>query len=319
MTTPLRSLFRRCRSYLPTLFALVFLAGSATTAHAELRDYNLWWAPQAVTTGGHQTDLLMMVIFWLTLFMFIVVTTTYIIFIVKYRYRKGVKAVYSHGNNSLELIWTATPAAIFIILALWSDRVWLQLRGPAPKDALPVDIVAYQWGFHIRNPGQDGKLGKYSQQWIEKGTNDFGVDPKDPANRDDYASENQLTIPVNRPISVVLRSEDVIHAFYVPEFRMYQDMVPGREIDWVWFTPEKVGHYALACNQLCGSGHYNMQAKIDVVSQEDYAKLTAEKSANAIKTREDQEKGPAAPPAPVATPAAAADASAPAPVVAANH
>ncbi|MBE7156838.1 MAG: cytochrome c oxidase subunit II [Rhodospirillales bacterium] len=319
MTMPLRPFLRRCWACLPLLFAFGLLLGFAPQAHAELRDFNMWWAPQAVTTGGHQTDLLMMVIFWLTFFMFIVVTTTYIVFIVKYRHRKGVKAVYSHGNNSLELIWTATPAAIFIILALWSDRVWLQLRGPAPKNALPIDIVAYQFGFHVRNPGADGKLGKYSQQWIEKGTNDFGVDPKDAANRDDYASENQLTLPVGRPISVVLRSEDVIHAFYVPEFRMYQDIVPGREIDWVWFTPEKTGHYALACNQLCGNGHYNMQAKIDVVSQEDYAKLVAEKSANAIKTREDQEKGPAAPPAPAASPAAA-DASAPSPVVAAiNH
>ena len=106
------------------------------------------------------------------------------------------------------------------------------------------------------------------------------------AGRDDYQTENQLTMPVNRPVNVILRSEDVIHAFYVPEFRMYQDILPGREIDWVWFTPEKVGHYALACNQLCGTGHYNMQAKIDVVSQEDYAKLVKEKSANALKAHE---------------------------------
>ena len=300
--------------------AAVLFAGSASTVHAELRDHNMWWAPKAVTTGGHQTDLLLMVIFWLTLFMFIVVTTTYIIFMVKYRYRKGVKAVYSHGNNSLELIWTATPAAIFIILALWSDRVWLQLRGPAPKDSLSIDIVAYQFGFHIRNPGKDDTLGKYDQLWIEKGTNDFGVDPKDPANEDDYVSENQLTLPVNRPVNVILRSQDVIHAFYVPEFRMYQDILPGRTINWVWFTPEQTGHYALACNQLCGSGHYNMQAKIDVVSQEDYAKLVAEKSANAIKARHPQAPAPAASPAPPPVAVVPSPSSEPAPVVAAaNH
>ena len=303
-----RSLTRR----LSALALAALLALPAATAHAELRDYNMWWAPKAVTTGGHQTDFLMMFIFWLTLAMFLIVTTTYVIFIVKYRYRKGVKAVYSHGNNSLELIWTATPAAVFITLALWSDRVWLQLRGAAPRNSLSIDIVAYQFGFHIRNPGEDDRLGKYDQAWIEKGTNDFGVDPKDPANADDYVSENQLTIPVNRPVNVILRSEDVIHAFYVPEFRMYQDIVPGRKIDWVWFTPEKTGHYALACNQLCGNGHYNMQAKIDVVSQEDYAKLVHEKSENAKKARQQ----PATPPAPAAT-AAAMSAAEPAPVVAA--
>ena len=213
--------------------------------------------------------------------MFIVTQVVYIYFIVKYRYRKGVKAVYSHGNNKLELIWTATPAAIFIVLALWSDREWLLLRSPAPKEALSIDLVAYQFGFHIRNPGSDDKLGSYDQAWIQKGTNDFGLDPKndDPMALDDYTSENQLTLPVGRPVNIILRSEDVIHAFYVPEFRMYQDILPGRKIDWVWFTPEKVGHYALACNQLCGNGHYNMQAKIDVVSTEDYAKLVKPKRA----------------------------------------
>ena len=63
----------------------------------------------------------------------------------------------------------------------------------------------------------------------------------DPASFDDYQTENQLTIPVNRPVNVILRSQDVIHAFYIPEFRVYQDMVPGHEIDWMWFIPEKVG------------------------------------------------------------------------------
>ncbi len=301
------------RSQMSALVALFALP--AVSAHAELRDYNMWWAPKAVTTGGHQTDFLMMFIFWLTLAMFLIVTTTYVIFIVKYRYRRGVKAVYSHGNNSLELIWTATPAAVFITLALWSDRVWLQLRGAAPANSLSIDIVAYQFGFHIRNPGKDNRLGNYDQAWIEKGTNDFGVDPKDPANADDYVSENQLTIPVGRPTNVILRSEDVIHAFYVPEFRMYQDIVPGRTINWVWFTPEKTGHYALACNQLCGNGHYNMQAKIDVVSEEDYDKLVAEKSENAIKARQQKDQPPAASPAPA--PAAASNEVAP--TVAANR
>ncbi len=302
---------RRLASCLLPLLAL--LAGPAATAHAELRDYNMWWTPKAVTTGGHEIDFLLMTIFWLTLTVFIVTQVVYIYFIVKYRYRKGVKAVYSHGNNKLELIWTATPAAIFIILALWSDREWLLLRGAAPDNALNIDIVAYQFGFHIRNPGLDDKLGDSKQEWIVKGTNDFGVDEKDAANADDYASENQLTLPVNRPVRIHLRSEDVIHAFYVPEFRMYQDILPGREIDWVWFTPEKVGHYALACNQLCGSGHYNMQAKIDVLSAEDYKKLVAEKSANAIEARKQKDQGPAASPAPAPSPAPAAAAASPAP------
>lgn len=321
MNTPPPRFFVRCFSsrLLSTLAlaGVALLAGPAATAHAELRDYNLWWTPKAVTTGGHEIDFLLMTIFWLTLTVFIVTQVVYLYFLIKYRYRKGVKAVYSHGNNKLELIWTATPAAIFIILALWSDREWLLLRGPAPKEALNIDIVAYQFGFHVRNPGKDDKLGKFDQLWMTKGTNDFGVDNNDPDNQDDYATEGQLTLPVNRPVHVSLRSEDVIHAFYVPEFRMYQDILPGRLIDWVWFTPEKVGHYALACNQLCGGGHYNMQAKIDVVSQEDYAKLAAEKSANALEARKAKDQPPAAAPSPV--PVADAPAPVPAPIVAATR
>ena len=282
-----------------------------TPCHAEFRTSNLWWTSEAVTKHGHRIDELLMIIFWLTLAVFILTQGVYIYFMVKYRHRKGVKAVYSHGNNKLEIIWTTIPAAIFIALAVSSDKMWFELRGPAPKDSLTLDLVAYQFGFHIRNPGVDGKLGESKIDWMEMGTNNFGLNLKnpDPASADDFQTENQITLPVNRPVNIILRSQDVIHAFYVPEFRMYQDIVPGMTINWVWFVPEKEGHYALACNQLCGSGHYNMQAAVDVVSQKEYDKLVKEKSAAAIKAH-------AAPPAPAA--AETAPAGAP-PVVAALH
>ena len=286
MTTTLSRLHRPTFRRLPALLLLAAVAACAglTPAHAELRMHDLWWAPEAVTEGGHEIDRMMIFIMWLTTAVFIATQVVYVYFLIKYRYRKGVKAVYSHGNNALEIVWTTIPALIFLALAVLSDRLWLQLRSAAPKDALTIDLVAYQFGFHIRNPGKDGHLGSYAQEWMEKGTNNFGTDPTkdDPAGHDDYQSENQITLPVGRPVNVILRSQDVIHAFYVPEFRMYQDILPGRIINWVWFTPEKVGHYALACNQLCGAGHYNMQAPIDVVSAEDYDKLVSEKTAKAV-------------------------------------
>ena len=93
-----------------------------------------------------------------------------------------------------------TPAVIFVVLAFWSDRVWLQLRGTPPADALTIDLVAYQFGFHIRNPGADGQLGAYDQSRIKVGDNNFGLDlaHDDPAGHDDYQSENQITLPVNK-------------------------------------------------------------------------------------------------------------------------
>lgn len=292
MTSTLSNFLRRWPVGV-VLAVLAVLAGPSVCL-AETRTNNMWWAPQCVTVGGHKIDAFMMFIFWLTLAVFIITQTVYIYFLIKYRARRGVKAVYSHGNNKLEIVWTTIPAVIFVLLGVTSDRLWFQLRSTPPANALHIDLVAYQFGFHIRNPGQDDKLGLYNQLWIEKGTNNFGQDLKDGASRDDYQTEGQLTLPVNRPVNIALRSQDVIHAFYVPEFRMYQDIVPGREIDWVWFTPEKIGHYALACNQLCGAGHFNMQAKIDVVSEEDYAKLVADKSAAALEQRKQQDAKAAA-------------------------
>ena len=298
------------RRFLPLLLLIgaVWFA-SLGTAHAELRDHNLWWTAPVASKGGHEIDKLLMWIFWLTLFAFVSTQSVYIYFIIKYRYRKGVKAVYSHGNNTLEIIWTSIPAVIFIGLAVTSDKMWFELRSKAPADAVTLDIVAYQFGFHVRNPGADHTLAKYDQLWMKKGDNNFGTDPThdDPAGHDDYQSENLLTLPINKPVNVILRSQDVIHAFYVPEFRMYQDIVPGRTINWVWFTPDKLGHYALACNQLCGNGHYNMQAKIDVVSQPDYEAFVAKSSRAALKNYNKAHNLPDAPEtveaAPEATPA----------------
>ena len=153
------------------------LFAGLTSVHAELRTSNLWWAPECVTTGGHKIDELLMVIFWLTLAVFIATQAVYIYFIIKYRYRKGVKAVYSHGNNALEIVWTTIPAAIFILLAVTSDKLWLQLRaGRAQGGAharyrgLPVRIPHPQ-------PRQGRQARSYAQEWMNKGDNNFGTDP----------------------------------------------------------------------------------------------------------------------------------------------
>jgi cytochrome c oxidase subunit 2 len=108
--------------------------------------------------------------------------------------------------------------------------------------------------------------------------NVFGNDRSDPLTKEDFQS-SVFELPVNKGVRIRLNSRDVIHGFYIPQFRIYQDAVPGRTINWVWFIPTKIGSYDLACSQLCGSGHYNMKAQIEVVSQEDFDKWYKQKLA----------------------------------------
>jgi cytochrome c oxidase subunit II len=262
----------RLQRFLPLLL-LLLLGG---TGWAASRTTNLWGMPDLASKGGEQIDQLIYFISFLTGGVFALTQVVYIYFLIKYRARRGVPATYSHGNNRLELVWTVIPTAIFIGLWGYSNHVWWDVLHTAPPDdAMDVAVTAYQFAFSMQYPGADGKLGRSDVKLISN-DNLFGNDPSDPETKDNFTSA-VLELPVNRPVHIRLNSKDVIHAFYIPEFRIYQDAVPGRTIDWVWFTPTKIGSYQLACSQLCGSGHYNMKAQVEVVSQQDFDKWYQEK------------------------------------------
>ncbi|MEY3480017.1 MAG: hypothetical protein RIQ71_792 [Verrucomicrobiota bacterium] len=257
--------------------SVLLVAACATDALAGVRDSNLYWAPECVTVGGKRIDSLLNFIFYLTGAVFFLTQIVYIYYLVKYRKRPGSKAYYSHGNNKLELIWTAIPTAIFIGLVIYSNRLWSELHSEPPADAVKVDIVGYQFGWDMRYPGADGKLGKVDTK-LYSTENKFAIVPDDASGSDDFSS-TELVIPVGKPVHIYLHSRDVIHSFYVPEFRLYQAAVPGRTIAWVWFETTKTGNFQLACSQICGSGHYNMKAPIRVVTQEEFDKWQAGKIA----------------------------------------
>jgi cytochrome c oxidase subunit 2 len=272
---------------------LVLVAACAPETFAQVRESNLYWAPECVTVGGKKVDALLNFIFYLTGAVFLLTQAVYIYYLVKYRKRPGSKAYYSHGNNKLEIIWTAIPTAIFIGLVIYSNRLWSELHSEPPADSVKIDIVSYQFGWDMRYPGADGKLGKVDTK-LYSVDNKFALVPDDPAGADDFAS-TELVIPVGKPVHIYLHSRDVIHSFYVPQFRLYQAAVPGRTIAWVWFETTKTGNFQLACSQICGSGHYNMKAPIRVVTQEEFDKWQAGKIA--AKAAEAQSAaGPADPP-----------------------
>jgi cytochrome c oxidase subunit 2 len=258
-----------------------------TPVMAEQRSGNIYGLPPCVTVDGEKIDFIFRGIFWLTALVFVLVQGTYMVYLIKYRYRPGVKAQYTHGNNTLEIVWTTLPTIIFLAVAIYSNRVWDEIHLPAPENALTIDVSAYQFGWQLRYPGVTGKLSPSDVKKISS-QDPFGTDPSDPRTAQDVISP-ELVIPVGRPVHVLLHSRDVIHSFYVPEFRLYQDCVPGRTIGWVWFQATQTGDFQLACNQLCGTGHYNMKAPIHVLSEEDFQKW--------LKPRQEKNAKPVATPA----------------------
>lgn len=253
-----------------TRVILISLLALVSAAHAEVRQTSVWWLPRNVNMFGHEIDFIFYLILWLTGVTAVAVFSVMIYFLVKYRARPGIPAIHSHGNNALEVIWTTIPVFIFLALAIYGNEQWTQMRlRTPPADALPVAVVGEQFGWNVRYPGPDGKLGKMVASKVGK-DNPFGIDPADTEGLDDFTTYNDIVFPLNRPVRLYLGSKDVIHAFYVPEFRLYQDMVPGRVYDFVWLKAEATGNFQLACNQLCGQGHYKMFGKLSVVEEADY-------------------------------------------------
>ncbi len=212
------------------------------------------WLPENVSTYGGEVDFLFYLIYYITGAVFILVTAALLAFLVMYRYRQGRRAIYSHGNTMLEIIWTVIPAIIFVGLSFLSQSTWARIKGHVPPSDIEVQVTGKQFNWEILYPGPDKRFGT----------------------ADDVQAENELHVPVGKVVRVYLRSKDVIHSFYLPNFRLRQDAVPGREI-LAWFEATKPGKYELPCSQLCGFGHSGMKGWLYVHTPEDYAKWVKEK------------------------------------------
>ena len=229
-----------------------------------------WWLPLQASTFASRIDGMFLAILIITGITFVLVEVGLIWFVIQYRGRAGRKAFYTHGSTRAEVIWTAIPAVTMVILGIASNGLWVEIKGrnSVPPDAYAIGVHAKQFEWWFTYPGADGKLGRTSPALLSK-TNPTGLDSTDLAAHDDIVVRNQLHVPVGRPIVVYLTSEDVIHSFYVPQFRVRQDVVPGMEIR-AWFVATVPGTYEVGCSQLCGLGHYKMRAQVFVQTQADY-------------------------------------------------
>ena len=199
-----------------------------------------------------------------------------------YRDRKGARPVeYSHGNVTMELVWTVLTAVLFVGLNLMSSSIWASERfRPADPGAVRVEVTGMQFAWYFRYPGPDGKFGTTKPELEDAssgGEGALGLDTTDPASKDDVVTSTMF-VPVNHEVEVILRAQDVIHSFFVPSMRFKQDAVPGLAIH-MHFTPTQTGDYEIACAELCGLGHYKMHGMLKVVSQDEFDKWLAAREA----------------------------------------
>jgi len=182
-------------------------------------------------------DALYIFLLLVSLMMIGLVFTAIIYFAARYRYRKGVPAEQIEGSIPLELTWSIIPFFVFMVIFAWGAVVYFKSRTP-PRDATEVYVVAKQWMWKLEHAEGQREI-------------------------------NELHVPVGQDVKLIMTSQDVIHSFFVPAFRMKQDVLPGR-YTVTWFRATKAGTYHLFCSQYCGTQHSGMIGSIIVMEPAQY-------------------------------------------------
>jgi cytochrome c oxidase subunit II len=225
-----------------------------------------WWTPLASNWGVIDTTLV--ITFWITGAVFIAVVLFMAYCVFRFRHRPGSRADYEPENRRLELWLTGLTALGIAALLAPGLYAWNRFINP-PEDAMQVEVFAQQWRWSFRLPGEDGQLGRTDIRLVDW-DNPLGIVPTDPAGADDIVIDGgDLYLLVDQPVTMLLRSADVLHNFYVPEFRGKMDMVPGM-VTYFWFTPTRTGEYEVLCAELCGVGHAIMRGFVQVVEEDEY-------------------------------------------------
>lgn len=197
-----------------------------------------------------------------------------------WRFSRQEKPTFRLARSRTEWRWAIIPVIIMSLIAeggvlIIGLPVWKEVYASGPaKDALTIEVTAEQFVWNVRYAGEDGVFGKPNYELMST-LNPLGLSNADTTARDDIYLLNELKLPVNKPVHILLRSKDVIHSLFLPHHRVKQDAVPGMTID-VFFTPNKVGEFELACTELCGLGHYRMRGFVYVMAEDEFEKWLAE-------------------------------------------
>ncbi len=224
------------------------------------------WFPENVSTYGAEIDGVFTLILWIVGVWFVAAEAAILLFVVRYRRRPGHAAAYVRGDRWAQLAWVLVPAAVVLALDLAIDvasaPAWARIKEQLPEDGLTVVANAKQFNWEFTYPGPDGRLDT----------------------PDDVGVENELHVPAGRNVRLRLRSQDVIHSFFIPAARLKQDVLPGRTID-AWFNVTVPGRYEIPCAELCGFGHYTMRGVLVVHPPDDYRAWEAKALASAERSQ----------------------------------
>jgi cytochrome c oxidase subunit 2 len=234
--------------------------------------------PQASTHAG-EIDHMIVLVHWLMLVLF-VGWGAFFLFVL-FRFRKGAspKANYAGAKGKFaKSIEVGVAIVEVILLVVYAIPSWAARVGafPSESQATVVRVTAKQFEWISHYPGPDGRFGRREVARVAA-DNPIGLVRADADAKDDIVTTNQLNLPVDRPVLVQLTSLDTIHSFGLFEMRVKQDAVPGMEIP-VWFVPNKVGQYEIACSQLCGIGHFRMRGFVNIQSDADFRNFLAEEA-----------------------------------------
>lgn len=260
------------------LLLLFGIFGGGWFAYSFVENFNKMNPPIA-SIHGHELERM----FWITMSVigvaFAITQSLLFFYAYKYQHKEGRRAYFFAHNNKIEVIWTVIPAIVMAALIFAGWKAWTRITGPAPKDSVVVELMGKQFNWLVRYPGRDMKLGVVNYRLIDA-VNEWGFDLSDKTGLDDFTT-NEIHVPKGHPVLIKIRSRDVLHAVYMPQFRVQMYAVPGMPTRF-WFTPTtstdemraKLGNpkfnYELACNQVCGGSHFAMKATIIVDEPEDY-------------------------------------------------
>jgi cytochrome c oxidase subunit 2 len=231
-----------------------------------------WWLPADASAHGIALDHHLLLNLWIFLAL---LSLAHLILLIGLLARRSSTQL-SHMWH-IEYLPLAALAILFATLTVKAERLWAAARytGADPA-ALQVEVTGVQFAWYFRYPGADATFGATTPQLVAPGEgNPLGLNPADSHGVDDLVT-SELVLPANRQVDLRLQAQDVIHGFSVPEMRLKQNAVPGQTIH-LHFTPTTPGTYAILCTQLCGLGHFRMNATLRVLPPEQFATWLATK------------------------------------------